>query len=282
MWDGQLFGVLTRVAGHCGHPRSGQSTSVASHADGICRAMHDGHTLGILSQVDGIWLYVAIFLLILIQECGVPLPFLPSEVVLLGGGFLAADNRFALIVMGITAASATLLGNSALFMLSRRFGRVALDRYGKYVHMHTERVDRIERWIERRGSPILFYGPLLPILRAYMPALAGMFGVPYRAYIGILTGAALIWTFGMLIIGSVMGVHWFDAVSFMRHNITIAAVVIVTVGATVLLILRWTRGIALAGDADGSDEPAPSQPHDGTTLRLTLHGMEWKREEGAP
>jgi membrane protein DedA with SNARE-associated domain len=279
---GRLLGMFTQVAGTCGQPRGGQSAGVAGRADGLCRAMHDGHTLGILSQVDGIWLYVAIFLLILIQECGVPLPILPSEVVLLGGGFLAADNWFVLIVMGITATSATLLGNSVLFMISRRFGRAALDRYGKYVHMHTERVDRIERWIERRGSPILFYGPLLPILRAYMPALAGMFGVPYRAYIGILAGAALVWTFGMLIIGAVLGVHWFDAVSFMRHNITIGVAIVVVAGALVVLVLRWTRAIALTGDAGRPNDPAPELPHDNSTLRLTLHGMEWKHEEGSP
>jgi len=265
----------------CGHLKSGGLSTAVGHVSNLCDKAHDSHSLGILSQVDGIWLYVLIFLLILVQECGVPLPILPSEVVLLGGGFLAADNRFALIVMGLLAASATLIGNSLLFFISRRYGRVALDRYGKYVHMHTERVDRIERWIERRGSPILFYGPLLPILRAYMPALAGIFGVPYRAYIGILAGAALLWTFSMLILGSVLGVHWFDAVSFMRHNITIAALVIGAAGGLLLLVLRWTRGIALRGDAEGRDEAMADPTHEGSTARLTLHGIEWtKSEEG--
>jgi membrane protein DedA with SNARE-associated domain len=276
---GQLVGVLTRMDDECGHLTSGRLSTAAGK---LCDKASDGHSLGILGHADGIWLYILIFLLILVQECGVPLPILPSEVVLLGGGFLAADNHFALIVMGILATSATLLGNSFLFLISRRYGRVALDRFGKYVHMHTERVDRIERWIERRGSPILFYGPLLPILRAYMPALAGIFGVPYRAYIGILAGAAVIWTFGMLILGSVLGVHWFDAVHFMRHNITIAALVIVAVGGLVLLVLRWTRSIALKGDAEDEVASTADQSREGSTARLTLHGIEWtKSEEGS-
>ncbi len=282
MRTGQLVGVLTQMDGDCGHLKSGRLATAVGHVSNLCTKDHDGHSLGILSQVDGIWLYVVIFLLILVQECGVPFPLLPSEVVLLGGGFLAADNHFALIVMGILATSATLFGNSLLFFISRRYGRVALDRFGKYVHMHTERVDRIERWIERRGSPILFYGPLLPILRAYMPALAGIFGVPYRAYIGILAGAAVLWTFGMLILGSVLGVHWFDAVDFMRHNITIAVVGIAAIGGLVLLVLRWTRGIAMRGDAEDADPRTPHTTHEGSTARLTLHGIEWtKSEEGS-
>jgi uncharacterized membrane protein YeaQ/YmgE (transglycosylase-associated protein family) len=111
-----------------------------------------------------------------------------------------------------------------------------------------------------------------------MPALAGIFGVPYRAYIGVLAAAALIWTFVMLILGAVLGDHWFEAVRFMRHNLTIAIVLIALIGTVVVLVLRWTRGIALATDDDDNDPPL-DHTHDGTTLRLTLHGMEWRQRE---
>ncbi|MGH2410414.1 MAG: DedA family protein, partial [Chloroflexota bacterium] len=270
MHDG-VWLLALRVSDACDHARNGHTGALLNRAGDLCAQAQDHDSLGILSRVDGVWLYVAIFFLLLIQECGVPFPILPSEVVLLGSGFLAAGNLFSLVIMGVLGTSATLLGNSLLFLIGRRYGRAALDRYGKYVHMHTERVDRIERWIERRGSPILFYGPLMPVLRAYMPALAGIFGVPYRAYIGILAGAALIWTFTMLILGYTLGAHWFDAVHFIRHNITIGVVVLVVVVAVVVLILRWTRGIALT--EAGDDEEMPDEPaHAGTTKRLTLHG----------
>lgn len=208
--------------------------------------MDHGHSLGILNQVDGFWVYLVLFLLILIQECGVPFPVLPSEVVLLGGGFMASQNKVTLVFAGLLATGATLIGNSLLFLVGRHFGRSALDRYGKYIHLRPDRVDRIEAWIERRGTPILIYGPLVPLLRAYIPALAGMFGVPFRYYISVLVGAALIWTFGLLILGQVLGRHWFDAVTFLRQNMHVGILIAVLIAVVTLAIIRWRRGMAHA------------------------------------
>jgi membrane protein DedA with SNARE-associated domain len=115
---------------------------------------------------------------------------------------------------------------------------VALDRYGKYIMLRPERIDRIEAWIGRRGTPILMYGPLVPILRAYVPALAGMFGVPYRLYIFILAGAAAVWSFGLLILGQVLGDHWWDAIKFFRNNLYVG--VILVLGAALIGYI-WIR-----------------------------------------
>jgi membrane protein DedA with SNARE-associated domain len=231
-----------------------------------------GHSLGILSQVDGVWVYVVVFLLILVQECGVPFPVLPSEVVLLGGGFLASQGKVSLIIAGLLATLATLAGNSLLFHISRRYGRAALDRYGKYVHLRPERVDRIESWIGRSGTPILIYGPLVPLLRAYVPALAGLFGVPYRYYIVLLLGAALAWSYGLLALGQVMGDHWYDAVTFLRHNVLIGGVVAGVLAVALLLFLRRRRQIALERAQHWPEavlEPPPA--HGLVTVRLRGH-----------
>lgn len=204
----------------------------------------DSHVSDLFSGVDGIWIYFLVFFLILVQEIGVPLPVLPSEVILLSAGFLASHGKIALVVMGAFAVCATLIGNSFLYFLGRRFGRAALDRFGKYIMLRPERIDRIETWIDRRGTPILMYGPLLPVLRAYVPALAGIFGVPYRLYICILAGAALTWTFGMLILGQLLGDHWWDAVMFFRHNLRVGIVLVLGLLLIACLATYWKRRFA--------------------------------------
>lgn len=205
------------------------------------RDLDAGDALGVLNHVGGFWVYLVLFLLILIQECGVPFPVLPSEVVLLGGGFLASQNRIALLVAGLLATSATLVGNSVLFLVGRHFGRSALDRYGKYIHLRPDRVDRIEAWVSRSGTPLLLYGPLVPILRAYVPALAGIFGVPFRFYISILVFAAVVWSFGLLLLGMVLGRHYLLAVHFLRDNIHVAVLVAGVALLAVALVVRWRR-----------------------------------------
>ena len=203
--------------------------------------MKSEHSLGILSQVGGFWVYFVMFLLILVQEIGVPIPILPSEVLLLSAGFLASQGKIMLPVVGAVVTIATLLGNSLLFYIGRRYGRGALDRYGKYIHLHPERINRIEAWIGTHGRSILIYGPLLPVIRAYVPALAGVFGVPFRYYISVLVFAALSWSFGLLVLGYVLGDHWFDAVTFLRHNVRIAALLLLAAGLVALAIVALRR-----------------------------------------
>ena len=246
----------------------------AGTGDGVNHA----HSLGILSHVDGVWVYVIIFLLILAQECGVPMPVLPSEVVLLGGGFLASQGKIALLVAGLLASVATLLGNSLLYYIGRRYGRAALDRYGKYVHLRPDRVDRIQSWIGSSGTPLLLYGPLVPVLRAYVPALAGIFGVPYRIYIFMLIGAALIWNFGLLILGQVMGEHWFYAVRFIRHNIVLGITFLAIAGLIALLIVRWRRDVARERARHWPETVLPPSTPRATGVTVQLTGKTRKLE----
>ena len=215
------------------------------------------HSLGILSQVGGFWVYLVMFLLILVQEVGVPIPILPSEVLLLSGGFLASQGKIMLPVVGAVVTVATLLGNSLLFYIGRRYGRGALDRYGKYIHLHPERIDRIEAWIGTHGRSILIYGPLLPVIRAYVPALAGVFGVPFRYYISVLVFAALSWSFGLLVLGYALGDHWFDAVTFLRHNVRIAALLLLVAGLVALAIVTLRRRAAERAALRSWKEVAP-------------------------
>lgn len=221
----------------------------------------DGHTIDVLRGADGFWIYCLVFFLIAIQEVGVPLPVLPSEVVLLSAGFLASQGKIALVLMGLFAMAATLMGNSLLYYVSRRYGRVALDRYGKYVMLRPERIDRIEAWIGRRGTPILMYGPLVPILRAYVPALAGIFGVPYRLYIFVLTGAAFVWSFGLLVAGQVLGEHWWDAMRFFRHNIYIGVIILLVVVAATYVYVRWEHKATTTRAQHWPENVLPPPPH---------------------
>ena len=83
-------------------------------------------------------------------------------------------------------------------------------------------------------------------------------------YIFVLTGAAFVWSFGLLILGQVLGEHWWDAVKFLRHNVYIGVIAIVGALVITCVYVRLerkagaTRVPALAGERAASASSSPA------------------------
>ena len=136
--------------------------------------------------------FAALFWLVFIEEAGVPIP-LPGDTLVM---FAGLEPRRTLLydaaVIGLTTL-AVFCGSSVLYAFMRRGGRPFLAKYGRYLRLHEERLDRIERWFVRRGPLALILGRLIPGLRIPTTAMAGLSGLPYTVYAPTCAVAALIW-----------------------------------------------------------------------------------------
>src|SRR5687767_401130 len=125
---------------------------------------------------------LAIFLWLLIEETGVPLP-LPGDLAILLAGYRAGQGMMhPLWALGILEA-ATLLGGSILYWLGARGGRPLLQRYGRYVRLDRAKLDRTEAWLQRRPGVAIAVGRMTPGLRNLTVLAAGVFAVPYRTFL---------------------------------------------------------------------------------------------------
>jgi membrane protein DedA with SNARE-associated domain len=118
----------------------------------------------------------------------------------------------ALLVM----ESATLLGASVLYLVARRAGRDLVFRYGRYMHLTPERLERAQEWLERRGSLAIVLGRVTPGLRMPTVIASGVFGVPFWRFLpGLAIGGfayILLYTllgyfFGPTVLGLLEGIH---------------------------------------------------------------------------
>ena len=57
-------------------------------------------------------------------------------------------------------------------------GRPLLERHGRWLHLSPEKLDRAERWFERRGDWAVFLGRLTPVVRSFISIPAGVFRSP--------------------------------------------------------------------------------------------------------
>src|SRR5579884_238179 len=131
------------------------------------------------------------FVLILIEETGVPVP-VPGDFLMLGLGVHARQGGALLWQALLVMELATLIGASVLYAVSARAGRELVYRYGRYIHLTPARLDQAERWLRRRGTLAIVLGRLTPGLRMATVIACGVFGVPYWRFLpGLAVGAFL-------------------------------------------------------------------------------------------
>ncbi|HEU5441205.1 MAG TPA: DedA family protein [Ktedonobacterales bacterium] len=135
----------------------------------------------------------ALFLLVLIEEAGIPIPIPGDTLVMIAGLQRDRGLLYDVTVIGL-ASLAVFLGSSVLYFVMRRGGRPFLLRFGKYLHLHPERLARVERWFLRRGRVAIVLGRLIPGIRIPTTVFAGLSGMTYSQYAPINAIAALIWS----------------------------------------------------------------------------------------
>jgi membrane protein DedA with SNARE-associated domain len=150
---------------------------------------------GLLNRYDDL----AVFVLVLIEESGVPLP-LPGDLIMVVAGFRSARGEMNLIWTLLLLEAATLVGSSFLYWLAARGGRPLLYRYGRYIHLERDKLDRAEGWVTRHGALAVIIGRITPGLRIPTAIAAGVFGIPFAVFLpAIAAGSSLYILFWVLL-----------------------------------------------------------------------------------
>ena len=185
--------------------------------------------------------YPGLFFFLLIEEAGLPLP-LPGDTLIMYAGVRSRDGgTIAALAILLVAAAAT-LGSSALYWLARRGGRPALARYGRFLHLHPERVDRMEARFRRWGIWAIILGRLIPGLRTPTSVMAGLFGVPYRVFAPSTALSALIWTLCYFYLGAFFAPQWRALLTVVTGDLDASVGIAVLLGVAALVVAAvWRR-----------------------------------------
>ncbi len=135
----------------------------------------------------------ALFLLLLVEETGVPLPA-PGDVVILYAGYRASIGDMGVAEACLAVTLAVMMGSTILYTVSRRFGHIILFKYGKLIHLDEAKLTKVERWIHEHGPVMVLVGRLTPGLRTPTSVMAGVFEVPFLQFLMYATLSAVIWS----------------------------------------------------------------------------------------
>ncbi|MBD2362589.1 MULTISPECIES: DedA family protein [unclassified Anabaena] len=124
--------------------------------------------------------YWAIFLGILLENLGIPLP---GETVTLVGGFLAGSNELNYwIVLGI-AVSGAFIGGICGYWIGRLGGWSFLLQVGKIFRISEVRLLNIKEQFSQNAAKAVFFGRFFALLRIFAAPLAGIAEMPFRTFL---------------------------------------------------------------------------------------------------
>ena len=180
-----------------------------------------------LQQLLQTWGYGVIFVAMLLENAGLPLP---GETVTLLGGYAAGSGQ--LHGLGVMAAAATgaILGDNIGYWVGRRAGWGLILRVGGLLRQSPEQLDRLREQFLRHSGKSVLLGRFVAVLRVVAGPMAGAVGMPYPRFLLCNAAGAVLWA-GTMVSLAWLGGRWIPFDQMMRGVIQfgLGALALVTV-----------------------------------------------------
>jgi membrane protein DedA with SNARE-associated domain len=219
-------------------------------------------------QHYGLW---AIGLLITLEDFGVPVP---GETILIAGAIFAGAGRINIVALGVVAFVAAVTGDNIAFAIGHFGGRALALRFGKYVFLTEERLDKAEAFFDRRGSIVITFARFVEGLRQANGIIAGITGMHWLRFLVFNAIGAALWVGTWVTIGYFAGSN----ITTVYHYITLysyyvlAGLVVLIVGYIVWRRRRRRAAAAAAAASDTDEAPEGRSASEAAEAPPDQHG----------
>jgi membrane-associated protein len=195
-----------------------------------------------LAGAYGPWLYGLLFLIVFAETGLVVTPFLPGDSLLFATGALAATGVLNLWLVVVLLLIAAILGDAVNYAVGRYVGPrifTAEDQTG-WLHklLNREHLRRAHEFFERYGGKAVVLGRFVPIVRTFVPFVAGAGAMTYTTFAFYNVVGAILW------VGICVGLGYaFGNVPIVRDNFSLVAlgIIFVSLLPAVIELLRERR-----------------------------------------
>ncbi len=164
--------------------------------------------------------------------------FLPGDSLLFFAGFLASDagghHLPALPWVALTCAVAAIVGDQVGYAIGSKFGPSLFKRQ-KSRFFNPEYVDKAEAFFAKHGSKTIVLARFVPIVRTFVPTVAGASRMNYRTFVTYNVIGGILWGAGITTLGYFLG-----EIDVVKNNIELAAIVIVAI-SLLPIALEWRK-----------------------------------------
>ena len=244
---GALKSSPPRVVATATNPVNHYARMLSSLA--LAAAAAPAHLPGVLHSLEAPlkdYGYLAIAGFVFLEDFGVPVP---GETILVVGAVYAGIGRLSVVLVALIGFMAATLGDNVGFAIGHFGGRPLVVRYGRYILLTPQRLDRATAFFERHGGKIVMLARFIEGLRQANGIIAGISGMHWAKFLVFNAIGAALWVAVWTSVGYFSGNHItsiYNAASRYSIYLAIAAGVLV-----VVLVVRhlWRRRTADASEA---------------------------------
>lgn len=180
--------------------------------------------------------YLGIFLLIAIENI---FPPIPSEVILLFGGFMTTYTKLNILGIVIASLLGSLSGAIMLYYIGKIFNKNRLKKIisgkvGKILRLKNSDIDKADKWFDTKGQKTVFFCRFIPLIRSLISIPAGMSEMHMSKFLVYTTIGSLIWNTVLIVIGSIVGNNWTSILSVLD---TYSKIVVIVMAIVVILFI---------------------------------------------
>jgi len=158
--------------------------------------------------------------------------FLPGDSLLVTAGILAAAGKLDILALVTFPTIAAIVGDQTGYVIGRRAGSALVSRYPKFENQ----LQRAHDFYEKYGVKTIVIARFVPIVRTFVPAVAGAARMNYPTFVTYNIMGGTLWVFSASLLGYSLG----NLIPNIDRYLHIVIGVVVLISLTPAII-EWAR-----------------------------------------
>ncbi|MBI3885623.1 MAG: DedA family protein [Opitutae bacterium] len=191
----------------------------------------DRHLAEIVAHY-GLWTYGVLFLIIFAETGLVVLPLLPGDSLLFAAGALCAlpGSGLDAHLLAFLLFVAAVLGDTVNYWVGRKIGPAVFKREDS-VWLRKKHLERAHEFFEKYGGRAIILARFVPIVRTFVPFVAGVGAMTYRRFLLYNVVGGFVWIYGFVYLG-----FFFGNLPAVKRNFGLVIVAIIILSVLPILI----------------------------------------------
>jgi membrane-associated protein len=179
-----------------------------------------------LAQTYGGWVYGIIFLIVFAETGLVVTPILPGDSLLFAAGTICGAGLLNPVIMAAVLLTAAIAGDAVNYAVGRSLGPKVFSAHDRSSRLHQllnrEHLDKAHAFFERHGGKAVVIARFVPIVRTFVPFVAGAGYMSYGAFAFYNVTGAILWVTSCFGLG-----YLFGNIEIVRQNFSLVAIIII-------------------------------------------------------